>query len=251
MEAALVAASRGHQVTLYEKSDALGGIFKTSNYPSFKWPHKDFKNYLVRQITKANVKVCLNTEATPEMLKKEEYDAVLAAVGAEPVVPDIPGISGKNVVFAQDVYGNERALSNNVVVIGGGETGVECGMYLAEKGHKVIVLEMGDALAPKSIPVHFYSMFKEAWEKLDNFKSILNARCTGINAGKVTYVDKNGTEHSIEAGSVVVAAGIKPKDALAMKFYGTGDRFYMVGNCNIAGNIQKTMRSAFSIASVI
>jgi 2,4-dienoyl-CoA reductase-like NADH-dependent reductase (Old Yellow Enzyme family)/NADPH-dependent 2,4-dienoyl-CoA reductase/sulfur reductase-like enzyme len=251
MKAALVAAERGHQVTLYEKSDALGGLFKTAEYPSFKWPHNDFKNYLIRQVWKSNIKVCLNTEATPEMLKGQEYDAVLAAVGAEPIVPDIPGVDGANVVFAQDVYGHEAALAEKVVVIGGGETGVETGMYLAENGHEVIVLEQGEALAPKSVPIHFYSMFKEAWEKLEKFHSVLQARCTGIGAGKVTYVDASGAEQSIEAGSVVIAVGTKPKHELAMGFYDAGDRFFMVGDCNIAGNIQKAIRSAFSIASML
>lgn len=251
MEAALVAAGRGHYVTLYEKSDSLGGLFKTADYPSFKWPHKEFKNYLIRQIEKASIKVCLNTEATPAMLKNEEYDAVIAAVGSEPVVLDIKGIDGNNVRFAQDIYGKEDTLTENVVVIGGGETGVEAGMYLAEKGHKVTVLEKGDALAPKSVPVHFYSMFKEAWEKLPGLKPIINARCVSIGPDNVVYVDNNGIEHIVEADSVVIAAGTQARHAKAMEFYGTGGRFFMVGDCNIAGNIQKAMRSAFSIASMI
>jgi NADPH-dependent 2,4-dienoyl-CoA reductase/sulfur reductase-like enzyme len=251
MEAALIAAGRGHQVTLYEKSDALGGLLKTSNNVSFKWPLKNFKNYLVRQIKKTNVKVCLNTEATPEMLKREEYDAVFAAVGAEPIVPDIPGVDGKNVVFAQDVYGNEYVLAENVVVIGGGETGVETGMHLVEKGHRVTVLEMGDVLAPRSPTIHFYSMFKEAWEKLENFKFILNVRCNGIGKDEVTYVDAEGKEHSIEAGSVVIAVGYKPKNDLALEFARAGDRFFIIGDCNKVGNVQKVMRSAYSTASML
>ena len=249
MEAALVAAGRGHKVTLYEKSEALGGLFKTISNVSFKWPHKDFKNYLVRQIGKANVDVRLNTEATPDMLKKDEYDAVIVAVGADPIVPGIPGINGKNVVFAADVFGKEDALAKNVAVIGGGEVGVETAMHLAEKGHKVTVLEMGNMLAPKSIPIHYYSMFREAWEKLENFNAVVNAICTRIEADKVTYKDADGAAHTIEAGSVVIAAGMKAKDELAMKFYGAGNRLFMIGDCDVAGDLQKAMRSAFSAAS--
>jgi 2,4-dienoyl-CoA reductase-like NADH-dependent reductase (Old Yellow Enzyme family)/thioredoxin reductase len=251
MEAALIAAKRGHSVTLYEKSNALGGLLKTCDYPPFKWPQKEFKNYLVRQIEKSNVRVCLNTEATPETLQKEAYDAVLAAVGAEPIVPKIPGIEAKNVVYAPDVYGNKDNLAENVVIIGGGEVGVETGMYLAQKGHKVTVLEMQNMLASKAVPIHFYTMFKEAWEKEKNFKSILPARCTGIAADKVTYVDADGAEHNIKADSVVIAAGMKAKNDLAMQFYDAGDRLYMIGDCNVAGNVQKAMRSAFSTASTL
>jgi len=249
MEAALVAAGRGHKVTLYEKSGALGGLFQTISGVSFKWPHKDFKNYLVRQIGKAHVDVRLNTKATPEMLKKEAYDAVLVAIGAEPIVPRIPGINGKNVVFAADVFGKEDTLAKNVVIIGGGEVGVETGMHLAEKGHNVTVLEMGNMLAPKSIPIHYYSMFREAWEKLENFKAITKAICTSIAADGITYKDAAGAEHSIAAGSVVIAAGMKARDELAMKFYGTGNRIFIIGDCDVAGDLQKAMRSAFGAAS--
>jgi 2,4-dienoyl-CoA reductase-like NADH-dependent reductase (Old Yellow Enzyme family)/thioredoxin reductase len=251
MEASLVAASRGHEVVLYEKSDALGGLLNTSDTVSFKWPQREFRDYLVRQVGKANIKVLLNTEATPEMLEKEEYDVVLVAAGAEPIIPRIPGADGKNVMYAPEVYGNEDNLAKKVVVIGGGEIGVETGMHLAEKGHDVTLLEMLDMLAPDAPPVHFYSMFQEAWEKLPNFKYILQARCTGIGANNVTYTSTDGAEHTIEAGSVVISVGMKPRNELALKFSDAADRFYVIGDCDVPGNIQKAMRSAFSIGSML
>ncbi len=251
MEAALIAAGRGHKVTLYEKSGALGGLFRKFENVSFKWPHKDFKNYLIRQVSKANIDVRLNTEATPEMIKKGKYDAVLVAIGAEPVVPQIPGINGKNVVFVVDVFGKEDTLGKDVVVVGGGEVGVEIGMHLAEKGHNVTVLEMTNMLARDAAPIHYYAMFREAWQKLKNFNGIVNARCTGIMADKVIYVDGNGKEQSVKADSVVIAVGMKAKDDLALKFYGAGDRLFMIGDCRVSGNVQKAMRSAFSTASTL
>jgi 2,4-dienoyl-CoA reductase-like NADH-dependent reductase (Old Yellow Enzyme family)/thioredoxin reductase len=251
MKAALTASERGHQVMLYEKSEALGGLLNTSDNVSFKWPVKKFKDYLVRQIGKSNVKVCLNTEATPETLRTDQYDAVLAAVGSEPIIPAIPGVDRKNVMLVTDVYGKEAYLSGDVVIIGGGEVGVETGMHLAENGHRVTVLEMRGKLAPDSTPLHYYSMFKEAWEKLENFSYILHALCTSIENDHVTYRDKEGKEHKIKAGNVVLAAGMKPKNDLALRFYGSGDSFFMIGDCIAAGNIQKVMRSAFSIASML
>jgi 2,4-dienoyl-CoA reductase-like NADH-dependent reductase (Old Yellow Enzyme family) len=127
MEAALVAEGRGHSVTLYEKSSALGGQLNHTDNVAFKWPLRNFKNYLVRQIDKSNVKVFLNTEITPEMLNRKNFDAVLAAVGSEPIAPPIPGVKDGNAVFALDVYGNENSLKDDVVIIGGGEVGVEPG----------------------------------------------------------------------------------------------------------------------------
>lgn len=251
MEAALVASGRGHKVTLYEKSGALGGLLRTVERVSFKWPLKKFRDYMVRQIEKSDVKVCLNTEATAEMIHQEEYDAIFAAVGSEPAVPPIPGINGKNVIFAQDVYGTEDTLAENLVIIGGGEVGVETGMHLAELGHQITVLEMGEMLVPEAVPAHYYNTFKETWERLSNFKSILNARCTAVSRDKVTYTDSEGKEHNIDAGSMIIATGMQPKNDLALKFYGSADRFFIIGDCNDVGNVQKAMRSAFSTACML
>jgi 2,4-dienoyl-CoA reductase-like NADH-dependent reductase (Old Yellow Enzyme family)/NADPH-dependent 2,4-dienoyl-CoA reductase/sulfur reductase-like enzyme len=251
MKAALVSAQRGHAVTLYEKSDALGGLLKTAKFVSFKWPLKDFTEYLIRQVSKANVEVLLNTEATPEKIKAHQYDVVIAGMGAEPITPAISGIDNGHVAYAVNVYGYEDTYAQDIVIIGGGEVGVETGMHLAETGHQVMVLEMQDGLALQSPPLHFYTMFKEAWEKLPNFKYALKARCTGIEAETVTYLDADNKAYRIKAGSVIVAVGMKPKIDQALRFYGSADQFHMIGDCNIVGTVQKAIRSAYSTASML
>jgi NADPH-dependent 2,4-dienoyl-CoA reductase/sulfur reductase-like enzyme len=251
MEAALIAASRGHSVTLYEKTGNLGGQLNCGDVPSFKWTLRNFKNYLIRQIEKSTVKVRLNNEANPDMLIKESYDAILVAVGAEPVIPPIPGADKGNVVFAPDVYGNEDSLAEDVVIIGGGEVGVETGMHLAQKGHTVTLLEMLDELAPECTPIHYRSLFIDAWEGQDGFSYILNARCTSIGNSKVTYVDGDGVEKELSTGSVVIAAGMKARTDEALEFFGSADNFHMIGDCNKVGSVQTAIRSAFSIASML
>lgn len=249
MEAALIAAERGHSVTLFEKTGRLGGAFKTFEKVSFKWPHTDFKNYMVRQIGKSNVTVRMNTEATPEMIKKEGFNAVLVAIGAEPILPDIPGAKGKNVVQVTDVYGKEDTLAKNVVVIGGGQTGVETAMHLEEQGHIVTVLEESAVLARDAVRVHFYEEFQQALSKHVNCKVILQARCNKISETGATYVDSDGKEQSIQAGSVVLAVGMKAKSGQALKFYGSSAGFYTIGDCRLAGDLRTAMRSAFGVAS--
>ena len=129
-------------------------------------------------------------------------------------------------------------MGGNVVVIGGGEVGVETGMHLAEKGHKVTVLEATNMLARDAVPIHFYSMFREAWENLENFHSLVNACCNGIGMDSVTYIDSDGKEQSIKADSVVIAVGMKAKDEIAVTFYGVGDRLFIIGDCDAAGDVQ-------------
>jgi len=251
MKAAMVADERGHDVTLYEKSDVLGGLLRKATDASFKWPLRRFMEFMYQKINESNVKILLNTEATPAMLKKEKYDAVMAAVGSEPIVPDIPGINGNNVTYAPDVYGNEDSLGKNVVFIGGGEVGVETALHLAEKGHKVKVVERLNMLASDAPPVHYYTVLRDYWEKEKNFSFVVNATCNGIKADKVTYLDEYSMEHEIKADSVVIAVGMKAKTDLALTFHGVGGRLYIIGDCDKAGNVQKVMRSAFSIASII
>jgi len=251
MEAAIVASSRGHNVTLYEKSDKSGGLLNTTDNVSFKWPLKNFKNYLIRQVNKANVQIRMNTEVTPEMLKNEEYDTILAAVGSEPSIPPIPGIESSDVIFAKDVYGNEDKLAKDVIVIGGGEMGVETGIHLGEKGYKVTLIEMLDILAVDAAPVEFSRVIRGAFINNPNCKAILNARCTDISANKVTYEDAEGKKHEVEAESIIISIGMKPKNDLALTFSKSADEFFLIGDCTVAGNVQKVMRSAFSIASMI
>ncbi|MEM3551135.1 MAG: FAD-dependent oxidoreductase [Candidatus Bathyarchaeia archaeon] len=253
METALVAEERGHEVTLYENSESLGGLLKTADYVSFKWPLRDFKNYLIRKIERSKVNVRLKTEATPKMIIEENHDAAIIAIGAEPIIPFIPGSSSKNVMHAVNVYGNEDSVAEEAVIIGGGEVGVETGIHLAQKGRKITILEMMDKLAPDAAPEHYRSMLLAAVEKHGNIKYILNARCTGIYNNVVTYLTKEKYENKIQAGTVIISVGMKPKTdktlEFASKLMEEGIRAYMVGDCaNTRGNVQKAIKSAFAAA---
>jgi len=251
MEAAIVAAKRGHDVTLYEREASLGGQLRHTDHAPFKWPLRNYKDYLILQLGKSGVKVLLNTAADPDTIKTSGFDAVLTAVGADPIVPRIPGIEAPHVVYAEKVFGNEASIGEDVVVIGGGDVGAEAGLYLAEKGHRVTILEMRDRLAPDATPVFYRSILVGECDKEKNLTYILNARCTIIEADRVKYMDADGGEHMIEAGSVVVAAGTKARTDEALQFYGTAARFHTIGDCDGAGNVQKSIRSAFSIASTL
>lgn len=249
MEAALVAAKRGHSVTLYEMSDKLGGQLKAGCVPSFKWPLKDYVDYMRHQVEKSGIKVLCNTKATAEMLSPENYDSVIAAVGAQPIIPPIPGSDGKNVITAVDVYGNEDKLAKDVVIIGGGEIGAETGMHLAELGHNVELIEMRDELAADAAHVHFYKIFIEYVNNTKGFNYTLEATCTGITENGVTYKDKDGVSHEIKAGSVVVAVGNKAKAGEAAALFNLGEKVLMCGDCVKAGSLQKAIRSAYAVAN--
>lgn len=249
MEAAIVAAQRGHKVTLFEKSDRLGGQMLYADHASFKWPIRNFKAWQMRQVEKLGVEVRLNTAATPESIRAEGFDVVMAALGSKPNVPNIPGADGKNVHTPLSVYGDHKRLGETIVVIGGSESGSETGLYLAQNGHKVTVLTRQHVLAPEAAQVHYVEMLHNACKREPNFSHITLAVTTKIEADGVTYRDEQGVEHKLLCDDVILSGGVKPCIDEAMKFYGSAPRFCLIGDCEKAGSIQTCMRSAFAAAS--
>lgn len=251
MEFARVSAERGHSVTLYESSDALGGMMKHARYPSFKWPLRQFMDFMIAQMDKKGVKVVLNTRVTRELLEKEGYDAVAVAIGAEPITPPIPGAGGDNVLFAADIYGRGDGVGGSVAVIGGGEIGVETGLYLAELGRKVAVLEMLPELIMDAPHAHYRSMVRDYWRRQPNFSYCCSVRCTAIDPDGVRYTDAQGREHKVFCDTVLLAVGTRAKTGEAMALHGAAPCTVVIGDCEKAGNVQRAMRSAFAAASLI
>lgn len=251
MEAAIVAASRGHQVTLYEKSGDLGGQLIPAARPDFKWPLKDYMDYLVRQTKKAAIDIRINTAATPEMIRTEGYDTVLAALGAKHVMPRIPGITAETAITAIDSLVHPELVSGRVVIIGGGEIGVETGMFFGSRGHKVVVLEMQGELAPETTPIHYRSMFQEAWERIENLTLLTHAKVISYENGAVKYENKGGEAVFVAADTVIVAVGTSGNTDEALAFYGACNEFHMIGDCSQVGNLMTSLRSGFSVASYV
>ena len=248
MKTAMELCDRGHKVTLFEADEKLGGAIKHAEYVDFKWTLNDFRKYLIRQVEKRDIEVRLNTRATPEMVRAEGFDMVIPALGATPSLPPIPGIDKPHVMVATQSMIHPGTVGQNVVVIGGGEVGVEAGMNLAKKGHNVTVLEMQGKLAAESTMIHYYSMFEEAWLALPTFHWQLNATVTGIQDDCVTYKDQEGAEHAIPCDSVVVSLGMKPLTDEALSFYGSADRFALVGDCRKSATVEQAMRSAYAVS---
>lgn len=134
MEAARVAAVRGHRVTLWEKNDRLGGQLNLAAVPPGRGEFKTLVRYLSVQLVRLGVEICLNTEATVENVLAGCFDAVVVAAGARPAVPQIPGVDRPQVVQAHDVLAGRVVAGRRVVVIGGGAVGCETALYLAARG---------------------------------------------------------------------------------------------------------------------
>lgn len=245
MRAALYASERGHNVTLYEATDRLGGQLKLMDAPSFKWPLVDYRDYLITQIKKSKVKVLLSTTAAPENLLPEDYDVLIAALGADPKLPPIAGAERCRTVF--ETFGHEQEFGRRCVVIGGSESGTEAAMYLAENGHETVVLTRRSALALDATPIHYRETMQEFYAALPNFSFITNAAATEIGDGYVTYLDSDGNTQKIECDSVVALGGMQAHQKEAMSLYSCAKDFYMIGDCRNVGNIHTGSRDAYSV----
>jgi len=253
MKAAITAVERGHKVTLYEKEAQLGGLLRRyADASSYKWPYKAYKDYLVLQVNKLGIDIKLNTEATPEMIKKAGYDVVMVAIGSEAVMPKIQGADAKNVYNVIDVFGRDKELGKSVAFIGGGEYGTESALYLGKAGLNVTCITSEKELIVNDRP-HGPNATISVYRSMKNFTGLTQATAKKIADGKVTYTDSTGSEKSVQADSVVIFGGLKGRQDEALKFNGTAKKgVYPIGDCTgRCGSVQKATRSAFYAASQI
>jgi len=263
MEAAIVAREQGHQVTIFEMNNVMGGQLLHADHCDFKWSYKNYKDYLIRQVEKSGAEIRLGIKATPEMIAAEGFDAVIAATGAVPNIPAIEGVDTAGITAAADIYGNEDKLGKRVVVVGGSITGTEAGIHLAQKGHEVTVLTRQKSLCTEASFVHSiidcksqmvpgpYTYKRGYWYGVDGFSFIAKATTTKLEPGKVTYVDAEGSEHIIECDSIVISGGAKARDEEAMAFYSCAPEFRMIGDCHKPDNVPMAIRSGYEAAILL
>ena len=242
MQAALTACERGHAVTLYEQSGALGGALKFSDFVPFKYPLHNFKDYLVRQVEKSAVRVLLNTRATAETLAGGGYDVVIPALGAVPVVPPIPGLERAR--HATEIYGCEERVTGKTVLIGGGQVGCETALHLARLGKDVTIIEMRPELAPDATPTHRNELLFEM-RSTPTLHLVTGVRCTAVTATAVEGIDAEGRAVSFPAETVLHAAGLRARSTDADGFFGSALRVLPIGDCTGPATVEQAVESAY------
>ncbi|WP_319552732.1 FAD-dependent oxidoreductase [uncultured Vibrio sp.] len=208
MEAAIVAAQRGHKVEIFEKNSRLGGQWVLAAIPPTKEELGSFTVWQVNQLNKLGVIVHLNTDLTLEMIRDNQPDSVIIATGASPFVPNIPGKELGHVLTANDILQGSAQAGKRVVVIGGGLVGSETAAHLANHGHDVSIIEMNSDIFVGTPSATKHYLMKDLQHH--NVAILTNTQVKEIHSDAVV-VDNNGQLQTLAAiDNVVMAIGSRP-----------------------------------------
>jgi NADPH-dependent 2,4-dienoyl-CoA reductase/sulfur reductase-like enzyme len=244
MEAAIAAARRGHKVTIYEKDEQLGGRLLVAVKPPGKADIEKLANYLRKQVNKLGVAVKLGKEVDSESIERLKPDAVIVATGGTPLIPEIPGIESRNVVTALEVLEGKVKVGKKVVIIGGGQVGLETAEYLGEMGKSITVVEMLDEVGRGMPRIPKIALIS----KLERLKVgiVIRAEVERItNQGVI--INHMGKREEMLADTVVSATGLSPNQEIAKKLKNKVRELYCIGDSVEPRTILEAIHEGFAI----
>ena len=239
MESALVCAKRGHSVTLYEKSDVLGGVFIAAAAPSFKEKDRDLIAWYRREITKyPSIEVKLNCEVKD--ISECEADEIIVATGSRANRIPVPGIDKG--IQAIDFLLGKQAVGDNVTIIGGGLTGCEIAYELYLQGKKPTIVEMmDDLIVTPGICLANTSFLRDFFEA-NKVPVHLETKLKEVHDDGVTVVDKAGVEFKIAADNVILSTGYRPAPLVEK-----AKHVHIVGDADKVGNLRSVIWQAWDV----
>ena len=247
LEAARVAALRGHDVTLFEKTTTLGGQLNIACVPPRKEEMRRATQDLIHAVCNAGVHLCMGQTRTAEQLKDAGFEAVINAVGAHSAAPRIPGIDSVNVADAWKVLAGEQQVYGTVAVIGGGMVGCETAEYLAARGCKVSVIEMMDKIAAGESSTILPTL-------LENYKTYgveqyPSHKVKEFRMDAVVCENKDGAEVTIPCDYIVLAMGARSNEFDAAALEAASIPVYSIGDAaGKAADISNAIRTGYDTA---
>ena len=247
LEAARVAALRGHDVTLFEKTTTLGGQLNIACVPPRKEEMRRAAQDLIHAVCNAGVHLCMGQTRTAEQLKDAGFEAVINAVGAHSAAPRIPGIDSVNVADAWKVLAGEQQVYGTVAVIGGGMVGCETAEYLAARGCKVSVIEMMDKIAAGESTTILPTL-------LENYKTYgveqyPSHKVKAFRMDAVVCENKDGAEVTIPCDYIVLAMGARSNEFDAAALEAANIPVYSIGDAaGKAADISNAIRTGYDTA---
>jgi 2,4-dienoyl-CoA reductase-like NADH-dependent reductase (Old Yellow Enzyme family)/thioredoxin reductase len=229
--AALAASSRGHEVTLMERADELGGLMRYISKEHYKRDIKSYHDYLLGRVAASRIDVLLRTDATPGSVAALAPDILVLALGAEPIVPHIPGVELPHVLTGNDAIEREHEIGQRVVVLGSGSVGAEIGLELATlRGKDVTIVDRGTTFARRNNKLYREGL-RQKLAAADTLEMLWETVCEEITPDHVVVRHEDGSTSEIEADHVILGAGMKPRSREAQAYFGITPEIAMVGDC--------------------
>ena len=254
MEAARVAALRGHPVSLYEKDRELGGQVNIASKIPTRNEFGDIVRYLSRQIEKLGVKIVLETEVDPQMIKSMNPEVVVVATGSEPFLPAIKGADRKHVVNVWEVLKEKVEVGDRVLIIDGGESFWQCcgtADFLLEKGKKVEIVSylyfVGASIPAQSLTPLYQRLLRKG-VTLTPYHTVKE-----ILADSVVISNVHTNESRVVRGvdTVVLATGNRAKDGIYTSLKGQIREIYAIGDCVAPRKVHNAIREGFRIGRLV
>jgi len=252
LEAARANTLRGHKVHLYEKSNALGGHLIEASVPDFKKDVERLLNWYKVELESLSVDIRLGTEVTPDRIEKGKPNVVIVATGSKPIIPEVPGIDKDKVTTAIDVLLGKKEVGEKAAVVGGGLTGCETALWLAQQGKKVTIVEiLGDLMiaglpVPRANKVMLLDLLK-----LNKVEAITNHSLLEVTDEDVILISKDFKKKSVKANTVVLSVGLKPDKGLYDALVGKFPNLYLIGDAREARNIMGSIWDAYEVARTV
>jgi 2-enoate reductase len=236
-------------VTLWEKSDRLGGKLRLAAAPDFKGDIKPLMRYLSTQVEKAGVKVELKKQVTPELVRQHKPDVVIVATGSQFKLPEVPGVRLGHVLSTVDLFEGTKSVGERVLVIGGGLCGSEAAAHLAQQGKQVTIVEMAGQLIPEGKNAN--TMLAIHTLLADSKVEVLtNTKLVKITTGGAV-VERDGGQQELAADSIVIATGFQPDLTLRDALEEHAPEIVTIGDCVKPRNILNAIWDGFHAARVI
>lgn len=246
MEVARLCTLRGHNVTIYEKSDELGGVFISATTPEFKEKDKMLLNWYIKQMKDLNVPIKFNTEVKPEQLASLGADEVVIATGAQPRLMPVPGAEKANVMEAIEYLRGKKETGHKVVVVGGGITGCEIAYDLIRKGKEPVIVEMlDDIMKIHGLSAANSNFLRDAFRH-NNTPIHLEARVLEINDSEI-IIETPAGQQTIAADSVITSIGYTSTPLVEK----TGEHTHIVGDAAKVGNLLTVIWGAYDLGVAI
>jgi 2-enoate reductase len=252
LEAARVAALRGHRVTLWERENSLGGHLREASVPEFK---KDLARYLdwaKRELAGVDLEVRTGVEADADLIRAENPEVTIIATGSKPIIPKVPGAGIGKVVTATDLLRGKERPGKEILVLGGGLIGCETALWLAQQGSRVTIVEILPDLLAGGIPVqHMNRLMLLDLLRFHRVEALTGTSLLEISPEGAVLRGKDTPRRKLPADTVVLALGLTPEQDLYRSLQGQIPNLFLIGDSRSAQNIMNSVWDAYEVARMI